>query len=72
MGLIDKNNILQRLGSLSRVELELGCVRVKHNKQAIGIDLLDYPEVDIVGDVYEALAHFPSQSVDCGVQLPFY
>ena len=26
--------------------------------------MLDYPDVDIVGDVYEALASFPSQSVD--------
>ncbi len=64
MGLIDKKNIFPRVGSVSRIELELGCGNRKRNRQAIGIDMLDYPDVDIVGDVYEALASFPTQSVD--------
>ncbi len=64
MGLVDKKNILQRVGEIARLELELGCGSQKRNPHAIGIDMLDYPGVDIVGDVYEALAAFPSQSVD--------
>jgi Methyltransferase domain len=41
-------------GRVSRIEL--GCGRTKQVAQAIGIDQLDAPEVDIVGDVFEALA----------------
>lgn len=64
MALVDKKNVLGRLGSLARVELELGCGNTKRNREALGVDLLDYPDVDIVGDVYEALASFPDRSVD--------
>ena len=62
--LIDKKNILPRAGSVSHIELELGCGNRKRNQQALGVDILDYPDVDIVGDVYEILASFPPQSVD--------
>ena len=64
MGLIDKKNILPTADSISKIELELGCGNSKRNRQAIGIDMLDYPDVDIVGDVYEVLASFPTKSVD--------
>jgi len=64
MGLVDKTNVLGRLGTLARVELELGCGNAKRNRDALGVDLLDYPDVDIVGDVYEALASFPDGTVD--------
>lgn len=64
MGLIDKKNFLSKVSSVSRIELELGCGNSKHNRQAIGVDMLDYPDVDIVGDVYEVLASFPALSVD--------
>jgi ubiquinone/menaquinone biosynthesis C-methylase UbiE len=64
MGLIDKKNILPGVGNASHIELELGCGNRKRNRQAIGVDMLDYPDVDIVGDIYEVLASFPAQSVD--------
>ena len=64
MALIDKKDILPQAGSISYIELELGCGNRKRNRAAIGIDMLDYPDVDIVGDVYEALSSFPNQSVD--------
>ena len=64
MALIDKAKILSSVDSISHIELELGCGNRKRNRQAIGVDMLDYPDVDIVGDVYEALASFPSRSVD--------
>lgn len=64
MALIDKKNILLAAGNASPMELELGCGNRKRNRQAIGVDMLDSPDVDIVGDVYEVLASFPNQSVD--------
>jgi ubiquinone/menaquinone biosynthesis C-methylase UbiE len=64
MTLIDKKNILQKMDNSLHIELELGCGNRKRNNQAIGVDMLDYPDVDIVGDVYEVLASFPCQSVD--------
>lgn len=64
MGLIDKKNILPRVDSVPRIELELGCGNRKRNRQAIGIDVVNYADVDIVGDVYEVLSLFPPRSVD--------
>lgn len=64
MGVIDKKNILPTISSASTIELELGCGNMKRNRQAIGIDILDFPDVDIVGDVYEVLAAFPAQSIN--------
>ena len=52
------------MATISHIELELGCGNSKRNRQSIGVDILDYPDVDIVGDVYEVLASFPAQSVD--------
>ena len=64
MRLIDKKNILLSGSNTSYIALELGCGNRKRHREAIGIDILDYPDVDIVGDVYEVLASFPAQSVD--------
>jgi ubiquinone/menaquinone biosynthesis C-methylase UbiE len=64
MNFKDKGNVLQRLDAASHVELELGCGGRKRRAGAIGIDLLDSPSVDIVGDVYDVLSAFPSSSVD--------
>jgi SAM-dependent methyltransferase len=64
MTIIDKNGILPRICGFKHVELELGCGNSKRNKQSIGIDMLDGPDVGIVGDIYDVLAMFPSQSVD--------
>jgi ubiquinone/menaquinone biosynthesis C-methylase UbiE len=64
MALIDKKNVLSQAGSTSHLVLELGCGNRKRNLNAIGVDILDYPDVDIVGDVYEALALLPNQSVE--------
>ncbi len=64
MALFDKKGILSGSGDASRIELELGCGNRKRKQSSIGVDVLDYPDVDIVGDVYEALAAFRDQSVD--------
>lgn len=44
--------------------VELGCGNRKRHKDAIGIDVIDYPGVDIVGDAFDCLALFDDESVD--------
>lgn len=62
MPIIDKNGLLPRVERGESFAIELGCGPRKQNPAAIGIDLLDYPGVDLVGDVFEALASFPDVS----------
>ena len=38
------------------VALELGCGHRRDLPHGIGIDVLDYPGVDVIGDVYDVLA----------------
>jgi ubiquinone/menaquinone biosynthesis C-methylase UbiE len=64
MTLIDKHNLFENIDRISHIELELGCGNRKRNPKAIGVDMLDYPDVDIVGDVYEILALLPNESID--------
>ena len=63
MSFIDKNNTLEKLDSFKNIIVELGCGPIKHYEDSISIDLLDYPSVDIVGDLMEVLKQFPSSSV---------
>jgi len=72
MPVIDKNGVLARLPALPRVELELGCGDRKRAPGAIGIDMQDLPGVDLVGDVFEALAAFPSATVDAVASHHFF
>lgn len=60
----DKQNTLANLRSLGAVNLDLGCGNYKRVGDWIGIDALDAPGVDIVGDVYDILRAFPESSVD--------
>lgn len=64
MAIVDKNCILNRLATLPRVSLELGCGNRKRNPDLIGVDALDYESVDIVGDIFEVLGAMPDGSVD--------
>ena len=63
MAFVDKKNIIPRLNSAESVSVELGCGSSKKEITAIGIDVLDYECVDIVGDALEVLASFPERSV---------
>jgi SAM-dependent methyltransferase len=45
--------------------LELGCGPAKRASDSIGVDIVDYPGVDIIGDVFAALERLPAGSVDC-------
>lgn len=62
--MLDKENILNLIEKKKIVSIELGCGNNKKHSNTIGIDAIDYADVDIVGDVYKILALFPSQSVD--------
>lgn len=64
MMIFDKKNIIPSVTTCEKIELELGCGNRKRHKKAIGIDMLDYPDVDIVGDVFDVLKEFPDNSVD--------
>ena len=64
VNIIDKRNILKRIGDYSPLILELGCGPRKKNPQAIGVDALDYECVDMVGDVFTVLGQIPEDAVD--------
>lgn len=46
------------------LRLELGCGTAKRMPDAVGVDILDLPGVDVVGDAIEVLRSLPSGSVD--------
>ena len=64
MGILDKHKLLPNLAERQYVTLELGCGNKKRTADSIGIDLLDYECVDIVGDVYEILRALPDGVID--------
>ncbi|KRF43250.1 hypothetical protein ASH01_15725 [Terrabacter sp. Soil811] len=45
------------------LSLELGCAGNKRNPDAVGVDLLDMPGVDVIGDAMEVLQKLPDESV---------
>lgn len=64
MAFFDKKNILTKIKTIDYVALELGCGESKRDHSSIGIDILDYKCVDIVGDIFEVLENIPDNSVD--------
>ncbi len=72
MKIIDKKNMLDRIGRMGNLELELGCGKSKKHKDAIGIDAIDYECVDIVGDAYDILREFPDHSVSAVFSYHFF
>lgn len=62
--MIDKRQVLNRLSSIKPLAIELGCGNSKVDPNAIGVDMLDYEGVDLVGDVYEVLSRIPAGVAD--------
>ncbi len=60
----DKYQRLARLSQRRPVSLDLGCGPTTRFPDWIGIDSIDYPCVDVVGDVYAVMAAIPDGSVD--------
>lgn len=66
MTINDKRNLLDYIAQHHHeesFEIELGCGSRKRSENAIGIDQLDCPGVDIVGDIAEVLARIPENSI---------
>jgi hypothetical protein len=64
--MVDKGNIITRISEGHAHEdfrLELGCGGRKRWPGAIGVDLMDHPCVDIVGDIREVLEALPENSI---------
>ena len=68
----DKKQLLGRLPSLESAVLELGCGQVRRHPEAITVDVLDYPSVDIVGDVFDVLSEVPDASIDAIYSAHFF
>lgn len=62
--MIDKNNILVTLDKQAKIIVELGCGQHKQIQEAIGIDMLDNENVDIVADINKGLGFFNDNSID--------
>jgi len=63
MKIIDKKSVLMNLDADRKVRLELGCGRQKKHVDAIGIDAIDYPCVDIVGDIFDVLQKISDETI---------
>jgi len=70
--IVDKHDILGRISEIRDLRLELGCGSRKRNTDAVGIDVLDYECVDIVGDVYDVLSRIPGNSVSSVYSYHFF
>lgn len=64
---IDKRNVIAEIheNTESVISVELGCGNSKRLTNSIGIDQINFDCVDIVGDAFEILSNFPSNSVSC-------
>ncbi len=60
----DRSKILERILTLDKVFIELGCGSSKKDSAAIGIDMVDLPGVDIVCNLEEGLPFLPDECAD--------
>jgi SAM-dependent methyltransferase len=58
--IVDKRGVLQ---SVEGRILDLGCGNRKRHPNYVGVDMLDYPAVDIVGDAFDVLASIPASTL---------
>jgi SAM-dependent methyltransferase len=64
MTVTDKHNIIPTLNNREKVILELGCGQQKQIKNAITIDMIDLPHIDIIADLNKGFSFLPDNSVD--------
>ena len=60
---IDKSNSIEKALRGESIKIELGCGGRKRDPASIGVDILDLPGVDVVGDAIFFLSALPSNSV---------
>lgn len=70
--IVDRAGVLDRISTLSSVVIELGCGKSKRDPDALGVDVRDLPGVDLIGDVFDVLAAFPTSSVDKVLSFHFF
>ena len=59
------NEVLQEKVNLhEKIILEIGCGPSKKVENSITVDLIDYPDVDICGDIFEVMEHIPDSMID--------
>jgi len=63
-GVRDASGKLAAIGRERRGVLELGCGSRRRHPEAVTIDALEFDGVDVIGDVFAALALLPEASVD--------
>ena len=62
--MINNDILIGHFKCRDHVIIELGCGEVKKYSNSIGIDMLPYSAVDIIGDVIEVLKAIPDKCVD--------
>jgi predicted SAM-dependent methyltransferase len=63
MTYIDKNNLIPRLLEAGPLSIEIGVGQKKLNPFAIGIDIIDSPACDVIGDAMQVLSALPDSCV---------
>jgi len=63
MAFIDKFNLLEERLATGNLSLELGVGSRKVSADSVGIDIIDTPACDVIGDVNEILSSLPDSSV---------
>jgi len=56
--------LADKVNSNEKIILELGCGNHKKINNSIGIDAIDYPGVDVIGDIFEVLRLIPDSTID--------
>ncbi len=58
-GVLDKHGLLENAATLVDAIVEVGCGALKRYPASLGIDCIDSPAVDVVGDALEVLRRLP-------------
>lgn len=64
MAIIDKYSILDQLVEMKPLTIEVGCGPRKRYERSVGVDAIDFPSVDIVGNAHEVLRAMPPGVAD--------
>lgn len=62
-GFSDRRGLLASASPVRPIALELGCGTKRLHPEAVGVDILDHPEVDVVGDAMAVVESLPDNSV---------
>ena len=72
MPMIDRQQVVARSRAGELFKFELGCGPRKKDSDSIGIDLLDLPTVDLVGEIFEVLNELPDKCASAIYSAHFF